>query len=177
LAIQQKPLTTIYLIKTLGYKHMLCFVNSKESANRLNKLLQLNGIASMEYSSALHASRRTRIKTKFEQAKLDVLVCSDVMARGMDLSNVDYVLLYDAPVHLSSYVHKVGRTARAGRQGKSIVLLERKEMFFFNRMLKKIAPDHDKKLTEIKVKKSCLNDLTKGYKESLLKLKEELNKK
>lgn len=104
---QEKPLVAIHMLKVLNYKPMLCFVKSKESAKRLNRLLQLNEVSSMEYSASLHAGRRTRIKTKFEQGKLDVLVCSDVMARGMDLPNVDYVLLYDAPAHLSSYVHKV----------------------------------------------------------------------
>ena len=104
---QEKPLVVIHMLKVLSYKPMLCFVKSKESAKRLNRLLQLNDVSSMEYSASLHAGRRTRIKAKFEQGKLDVLVCSDVMARGMDLPNVDYVLLYDAPAHLSSYVHKV----------------------------------------------------------------------
>ena len=48
----------------------------------------------MEYSSSLHAARRKRIQNKFEKDELDILVCSDVMARGMDLANVNYVLLY-----------------------------------------------------------------------------------
>lgn len=91
---QNKPLMAIYLIKNLGYRRMLCFVKSKDTANRLNRLFELNNIKSMEYSSALHAARRKRVQNKFEKDQLDILVCSDVMARGMDLSNVDYVLLY-----------------------------------------------------------------------------------
>lgn len=133
--LQQKPLVAIYLIKTLGYGRMLVFVNSKDTAKRLNKLFELNNINSMEYSSALHAARRKRIQTKFEEGKLDVLVCSDVMARGMDLANVDYVLMYDAPKHLSSYIHKAGRTARAGRTGMAITFLEHKEIFFLKKWL------------------------------------------
>lgn len=178
LVLQQKPLTAIHLIKNLGYRRMLCFVNSIDTAKRLNKLLQLNGINSMEFSSSLHAARRTRIKTKFEAGKLDVLVCSDVMARGMDLVNVDYVLLYDAPRNLSSYVHKIGRTARAGRAGVSIAFLEHREVHFFKKLVLKIAPDHfEKKISQFKIKKSDFNSIVDGYKESLLKLKEELNKK
>jgi ATP-dependent RNA helicase DDX51/DBP6 len=80
---QQKPLVAIYLIKNLGYKRMLCFVKSKETANRLNRLFEVNGIKSSEYSAALHANRRKKIQTKFEKDQLDILVCSDVMARGM----------------------------------------------------------------------------------------------
>ena len=67
-----------------------------------------------------------------------MLVCSDVMARGMDLENVDYVLLYDSVSYLNSYIHKVGRTARAGRPGTAISFLEHKEIFFFKKMMSQI---------------------------------------
>ena len=173
---QQKPLVAIYLLKTLGYRRMLCFVKSKETASRLSKLFELNGITSMEYSASLHAARRKRVQLKFEQDKLDVLVCSDVMARGMDLSNVDYVLLYDAPHHLSSYVHKVGRTARAGRTGTAITLLEHKEIYFFKKMMKMIGNNETQKhkIKEIKIQKSKLKPLADRYKESLLELKKSI---
>lgn len=105
--IQQKPNVVIYLLKTLKFRSMLCFVSSKDIANRLNQFLKSHDIASSEFSSALHAERRTRIKEKFEKGKLDILVCSDLMARGMDFEHVDYVLLYDTPLSFSSYVHKV----------------------------------------------------------------------
>ena len=86
---QQKPLVAIYLIKNMGYRRMLCFVKSKETANRLNRLFEVNGIKSSEYSSALQANRRKKIQKKFEKDQLDILVCSDVMARGM----VDYLIM------------------------------------------------------------------------------------
>ena len=104
-----KPLVAIYLIKELKYNNMLVFVKSIDTAKRLCKLFELNGINSLEYSSSLHVSRRKRILNKFEQNKVDVLVCSDLIARGMDLLNVNYVLLYDAPAHLNSYIHRIGR--------------------------------------------------------------------
>jgi ATP-dependent RNA helicase DDX51/DBP6 len=104
-----KPLMAIYLIKELKYNNMLLFVKSIDTAKRLSKLFELNGVNSMEYSSSLHVSRRKRILNKFEQNKVDVLVCSDLIARGMDLLNVNYVLLYDAPTHLNSYIHRIGR--------------------------------------------------------------------
>ena len=190
LILTEKPLYAIYLIKKLGYRRMLCFVKSKDTAKRLNKLFELNQIKSIEYSSALHGARRKRAQTKFEEDKLDVLVCSDMMARGMDLTNVDYVLLYDAPKDLNSYVHKVGRTARAGRSGTAITFLEKKEIFFFKKMTKQIgaaekAPLENgsaekstaHKIKEIKVKKSELKDLVTDYRKSLLDLKDALKQK
>lgn len=188
--LQQKPLLAIYMLKCLQYRSMLCFVNSKETAKRLNKLFELNGIKSMEYSSALHAARRKRIQTKFEQDKLDVLVCSDVMARGMDLTNVGYVLLYDAPRHLSSYIHKVGRTARAGRSGTAITFLEHKQVYFFKKMTESIQDQSQSmsknkeqdaqslnkhKVKEVKIPKSKFKPVLDDYRQSLEKLKEELS--
>ena len=58
----------------------------------------------------------------------DSLVCSDAMARGMDLDNVKYVISYDNPPYIKTYIHRVGRTARAGRAGTAISLLEKKEV-------------------------------------------------
>ena len=58
----------------------------------------------------------------------DSLVCSDAMARGMDLDKVKYVISYDNPPYIKTYVHRVGRTARAGRAGTAISLLEKKEV-------------------------------------------------
>lgn len=176
----EKSLYTVYLIKTLGYRRMLCFVKSKDAAKRLNKLLELNGIKSMEYSSALHSARRQRIQAKFEEDKLDVLVCSDVMARGMDLANVDYVLLYDLPNDITSYIHKIGRTARAGKSGTAITFLEQKEIGYFKKMAGKIGLNKEDeanrphKVKELKIKKSQVKHLVEEYKTSLTKLKEVL---
>lgn len=76
------------------------------------------------------------------------------MARGMDLENVDYVLLYDSASHLNSYVHKVGRTARAGRAGTAISFLEHKEIYFFKKMMLQIKNKTDEN-SESKPHKVC----------------------
>jgi len=180
----QKPLIAIHMIKTLGYRRMLCFVKSIDTAKRLTKLFELNGITAMEYSSSLHVARRKRVQAKFEQDRIDVLVCSDVMARGMDLEKVDYVLLYDSASHLNAYVHKVGRTARAGRTGTAISFLEHKEIYFFKKMMLQIKNKTDEnseskphKVKEFKIPKSKFKPLLETYRESLSKLKEALKEK
>lgn len=100
------------------------------------------------------------------------------MARGMDLANVDYVLIYDAPRHLSSYIHKAGRTARAGRTGTVVTFLEHKEVYFFKKMVETIGNSETKhKIKEVKVQKSMLKNLSEDYKNSLEKLKLEMSTK
>jgi ATP-dependent RNA helicase DDX51/DBP6 len=171
----QKPLIVIYMIKVLAYRRMLCFVNSRENAKRLSLMLELNGITSAEYSSLLRADRRKRVQTRFESGELDVLVCSDVMARGMDLHRVDYVLMYDPVTHARSYVHKIGRTARAGRAGTAITLLESSQIVCFKRMIKQLEKEKNdtkrKKIVELKISKHKLKPLLNDYRSSLETLK------
>lgn len=69
-------------------------------------------------------AQRSRILNKFSSGELDVLVCSDALARGIDIGTCDLVVSYDCPQFVKTYVHRVGRTARAGRQGTAVTLLE-----------------------------------------------------
>lgn len=175
----EKPLMLIYLIKILKYQKVLCFVRSLETAKRLNVLLNLNDIKSMEYSSNLHAVRRKRILNKFEKDEIEIIICSDVMARGMDLFGVNYVLLYEVPNDYVSYVHRIGRTARAGHHGTAITLLEHKEIKFFKQKIinneennKEPVKNRKNKVKEMKIVKNKLKELMEDYKLSLIKLKD-----
>lgn len=177
----QKPLVIMYLIKTLNYNNILIFVKSIDTAKRLCKLFELNNIKAMEYSSSLHVERRKRILNKFETNQVSLLVCSDLIARGMDLLNVSYVVLYDSPKDLNGYIHRIGRTARAGRTGTSITLLEHKEIFFFKKMIKNLnqstmTNESSKVIKEFKIPKSKLKSMINDYKITLEKLKTEIKK-
>ena len=68
---------------------------------------------------------------QFKQGQIDLLVCSDLISRGIDLPDVRHVVSYDAPVDMAKYVHRVGRTARAGRTGDAWVLVEEHEVCFW----------------------------------------------
>lgn len=71
----------------------------------------------------------------FRAGKIQLIVCSDALARGMDIDDVDVVINYDAPHYTKTYVHRVGRTARAGRAGTAITLLQRREVRYFKKMI------------------------------------------
>lgn len=62
----------------------------------------------------------------------DSLICSDAMARGMDIDDVQYVISYDPPPYIKTYIHRVGRTARAGKEGTALTLLQKKEVCTYN---------------------------------------------
>uniref|UniRef100_A0A1I8HIY2 ATP-dependent RNA helicase n=1 Tax=Macrostomum lignano TaxID=282301 RepID=A0A1I8HIY2_9PLAT len=134
----QKPLFVIHLVLGLGRSRVLCFTNSRESAHRLASLITHFAdprVTCEAVSARLPVPKRARILRRFSTGQLSVLVCSDSMARGMDLPSVDAVVCYDRPASLRTYVHRAGRTARAGRAGAAYTLLERREVLHFRRML------------------------------------------
>ena len=86
----------------------------------------------------LHSLVKHRRKAlrQLESGALRLLVCSDTLARGIDVSCLDGVISYDAPSHLKTYVHRVGRTARAGRAGTAVTLVEERQGKAFTKMLR-----------------------------------------
>lgn len=84
-----------------------------------------------ELSSNLTPSTRNSVLLKFQTGKVDGIVCSDALARGIDIPNVDVVISYDAPRHVKTYIHRIGRTARAGRPGTAVTLLVPTELNAF----------------------------------------------
>ncbi|KAK4152594.1 P-loop containing nucleoside triphosphate hydrolase protein [Chaetomidium leptoderma] len=110
---------------------VLIFTKSNEAALRLSRLLALLSpdleplIGTL--TSSTKTSRRTRTLRAFAQGKLRILVASDLVSRGIDLLNLEHVINYDLPISETSYVHRVGRTARAGKKGCAWTLVEHAE--------------------------------------------------
>ncbi|KAL8624753.1 hypothetical protein ACOMHN_002448 [Nucella lapillus] len=96
------------------------------------------------------------------------LVCSDVMARGMDVDGVKYVVSYDRPPFVSTYIHRVGRTARAGRAGTALSLLENKEFFHFKRMMRQAGKWRG--IREMKFSRQALQTLVEPFQAALAQL-------
>ena len=124
----------------------IVFTSSVDSTHRLARLLQLlweaggYGLSSeiVEFSSSISAKQRAailrRCRSSDAKLKVSVIVCSDGMSRGMDLPSVSLVINYDVPAFAKTYVHRCGRTARAGRDGKAISVLKGGQMSKFRKM-------------------------------------------
>ena len=132
----------------------LCFTKSVDSAARLVKLIEIfeevrsesgliprggRPLVVKNYSSELKPSDRQRILALFGQGEIDLLVCSDLISRGIDLPSVEHVVSYDAPIDPAKYVHRVGRTARAGKHGDAWTLVEEQEARHFKKMVRSIV--------------------------------------
>lgn len=114
---------------------VLIFTKSNETAIRLSRLLallspQLTPLIGTLTSTTRTSQRRKTLRS-FATHKLRILVASDLVARGIDLSNLDHVINYDLPTSVASYVHRVGRTARADRDGKSWTFFTKTEAGWF----------------------------------------------
>lgn len=163
-----KPLNLIHLLHSFSATPALVFTKSVEAATRLVKLLSFfedayvgdKKLSVKGYTRDMGVSERKKLLSDFGNGQVDVLVCSDLVARGIDLPTVSHVVSYDVPLDMTKYVHRAGRTARAGRAGTAWTLVEKQEAIHFKIMMK--AAGREKEAKKVKVKE----DELAGYKES-----------
>ncbi|PIK46524.1 putative ATP-dependent RNA helicase DDX51 [Apostichopus japonicus] len=168
----EKPLVIAHLLQNLGLSQVLCFTNSVESSHRLYLLLDLMGDMKVgEFSSKLSGAQRQNMIKQFKNESIRLLICSDAMTRGMDLSNAKYVISYDPPLRLKTYIHRVGRTARAGRKGTAYTILLKEEVGKFMKMVKRAS---SKGIQQVAVESSDFDDLVDRYQRALKKLPQSL---
>lgn len=104
-------------------RRIIVFVARKDSAHKLRIILGLQGIHVGELHGALTQEQRLQSLTRFKTLEVPILLCSDLASRGLDIPKIQVVINYDMPSTYELYLHRVGRTARAGRQGRSISLV------------------------------------------------------
>lgn len=110
------------------------FCNTKKRVDDLVLSLQTRGFASDKIHGDMVQTQRDIVMGKFRNGMTKILVATDVMARGIDVDDVDVVFNYDLPLDEEFYVHRIGRTGRAGRNGKSFSLVDRNEAFRIKRI-------------------------------------------
>ena len=110
----------IGLIREMGEGRIMVFVNMKREAERMESYFQANGIQAAAISGDVPQNKRQRMLQKFQQGELQVLIGTDVASRGLHIPDVQYVINYDLPQDAEDYVHRIGRTARAGKSGDAI---------------------------------------------------------
>ncbi|MDA7746115.1 DEAD/DEAH box helicase [Psychromonas sp.] len=131
------------LIIENNWKQVLVFVKTKHGANRLVKNLEARGIR----SAAIHGNKsqgaRTKALAEFKASQIKVLVATDIAARGIDIDQLPNVVNYDLPHVSEDYVHRIGRTGRAGNEGQAVSLVCQEEFKLLKdieRLIKKIIP-------------------------------------
>jgi len=108
------------LIREMGASRIMVFVNMKREAERVQAYLQANGINASAISGDVPQKKRLQMLMQFQRGELPVLIGTDVASRGLHIPDVQYVINYDLPQDAEDYVHRIGRTARAGAAGDAI---------------------------------------------------------
>lgn len=139
-----------FLISSENWKQVLVFTRTKHGANRLSEQLTTDGIKSMAIHGNKSQSARTRALEEFKQNSIQVLVATDIAARGLDIDQLPHVVNFELPNVPEDYVHRIGRTGRAGNPGEAISL---------------VCIDEHKLLKDIEVllKRQIPNKIMAGY--------------
>ncbi|MGL4676870.1 MAG: DEAD/DEAH box helicase [Brevinema sp.] len=117
----------------------IVFCNTKRKTDEVVSALQANGIFADGLHGDMKQAQRDSVLHKFRQSTIEVLVATDVAARGLDVDDIDLVINYDFPQDPEQYIHRIGRTGRAGREGKSYAFVGRRDQFILKsvqRMIK-----------------------------------------
>jgi len=119
-ANEEKIPLLVGLIRSLGQSRIIVFINTKRTADRVWGFLQGNGIETAVLSGDVPQKKRLSLLRKFQEGEVSVLVATDVAARGLHITDVTHVINFDLPEDAEDYVHRIGRTARAGASGDAI---------------------------------------------------------
>lgn len=117
---KEKMPLLVGLIREMGSVRTMVFVNMKREAERVETYLAANGIQAQAISGDVPQKKRLRMLMQFQNGELPVLIGTDVASRGLHIPDVQYVINYDLPQDAEDYVHRIGRTARAGAAGNAI---------------------------------------------------------
>ena len=134
---------TEFLVRLLGnwkpeagekLKKVIIFVGKKQKVKDLTRTLRANHIDARAMHSDLEQKERDEVMLGFRNGKVDVLVATDIVSRGIDVDDIPLVINYDVPRDAEDYVHRIGRTARAENKGEAITLVSPEDKRFFNKI-------------------------------------------
>ena len=119
---EEKPALLVGLLRNCDVRRTLVFVNTRHRAEHIQNILQVNGFDAAVLSGNIPQHKRLQIFRRFSAGDLDTLVATDLAARGLHVDDISHVINYDLPFNGDDYVHRIGRTARAGASGDAYSL-------------------------------------------------------
>ena len=124
------------ILEVENFEGMIVFVRTKNETETLAEKLRARGFSAMAINGDVAQVQRERTVNQLKSGKLDILVATDVAARGLDVERISHVVNYDIPTDTESYVHRIGRTGRAGRSGDAISFVTPRERYLLKHIEK-----------------------------------------
>lgn len=142
----QKDLLLEHIFKTQKFESIIIFCSTKQKVKVVNHVLKSLKLNSSAFHSDLTQTERENIILQFKNKNINILVGTDVLSRGIDVSGIDLVINYDVPPDPEDYVHRIGRTARAESEGTAITFINENDMGRFG-MIEKLIQNNISKLS------------------------------
>ncbi|MFC1454627.1 DEAD/DEAH box helicase [Candidatus Undinarchaeota archaeon] len=142
---KQKFSLLVHMLKHEDAKLVMVFCNTRRFVDYVSKNLKQQGIDALAIHGGFQQSKRSKALDSFHSHTIRVLVCTDVAARGLDIPHVSHIYNYDIPKESKQYVHRIGRTARAGKEGKVINILSTRDHENFRR----VCSENDLQITRM----------------------------
>lgn len=124
------------LLKDRANDKIIIFSSSKQTVKDLYRALRQKGLSAGEMHSDLEQADRDRVMLDFKSGKVNILVATDIVARGIDVDGIDVVINYDVPRDVEDYIHRIGRTARANKEGMGLTFVSEKDQERFAKIEK-----------------------------------------
>ncbi|KAL4713204.1 hypothetical protein ACJJTC_002950 [Scirpophaga incertulas] len=150
--VKYKDVYLVHVLNELSGHSFIVFVATCAGALRAALLLRNLGLAAVPLHGQMSQNKRLAALNKFKNKSRSILICTDVASRGLDIPHVDVVINLDIPLHSKDYIHRVGRTARAGRAGKAITFVSQYDVELYQRieqLIGKQLPKYDAEEAEV----------------------------
>jgi len=129
-----KEIYLVYILNELAGNSFMIFCSTCSSTLRLSLMLRSLGLAAIPLHGQMNQNKRLASLNKFKSKARSILLATDVASRGLDIPHVDVVINFDIPTHSKDYIHRVGRTARAGRAGKAVTFVSQYDVELYQRI-------------------------------------------
>ncbi|URE34891.1 ATP-dependent RNA helicase [Musa troglodytarum] len=162
----------VYILTEMSGSTSMVFTRTCESTRLLSLVLRNIGMSAIPISGQMSQAKRLGALNRFKSGDCNVLICTDVASRGLDIPSVDVVINYDIPTNSKDYVHRVGRTARAGRSGLAISLVNQYEVEWYlqiEQLIGKKLPEYPANETEVLI---YLERVSDAKRIALMKIKD-----
>lgn len=137
----------IRFLEIENFKSVIVFVRTKNKTLEISKELEKNGYNSSPLNGDMNQSLREKTLNYFKNGNFNILIATDIAARGLDVKRINLVINYDIPIDIESYIHRIGRTGRAGGNGKAILFVN----YYEKKLLNNIKKNTKNKITKIEL--------------------------